>query len=151
MACDIPVPMEKKTGQFRLRAYQGDEYSPYLTADPEPVSTFYIRADTMELQAKAGGSCCLQLSAVGIPRFGGSVIRLTYPKELLELVSVKEQEVYGIGGGEEPSILQVKSNDPGSLRFVCEREIPSGLEWSGLVARLKFTVLQTGAAMIRMR
>ena len=144
------VPLYKKKASYRVRAYEGTSYSPYLTTGVIPIIPIFVREGTASFAVISGQKYSLQINARGIASFNSIIITMEYDTSQLALEPLQEHVSYGIVNNLQPTVYSEVSQNDGQLKFQCVRSISFGNEWAGFVAELQFKAVKTGTATIRL-
>ena len=117
----------------------------YGKAEPDPVLPTQI-----SINAIAGKEYDITLNGSGITSFSGKEIKVTYDAAVFEIVDLsaftKNKET--VTGPIAAVGINITRVSPGEIRFLVDKTIPAGKQWSGVVNVLRLRAKATAQSVI---
>lgn len=145
------IPLYKRTASFRVRAFNGTTYSPYLTSPLIPIIPVFHRDDVLNLEVRRGSHYPVQLHARGIGDFREIIMRLRYASAALQLERLALERPGAkddmFGKTYAPNHREAFRTS-GRLDFQGIKQMRPGNDWNGMVVSILFKALRTGSTDI---
>jgi hypothetical protein len=147
------IPVGHKSASFRVRAFDGMNYSDYLTSPLIPIIPVspVFHEDNITLSAVNRSKHIIQLQSRKIEDFQEIIMKLQYDPVVLHLEKMileRPTDKTDMGNSVFSPNIQVFSQISGEVQFRCIRQMKTNKEWSGLVVSAHFGALQTGNTVI---
>ena len=148
----IYVPLNSKTVMFRVRACDGNGYSPYIVTSVITIEQLLNRRDSILLSVKTGETFEMQIQAEQVVSgWDEFVTTLGYDPAKVEYIDFERcgrwgetKDPDGISAAE--TVIVQKSS--GKVQFACKKPVSLAKEWRGLVGRVRMKGKVNGTTAI---
>lgn len=140
---EVTITSEARPGEISILA-QYDELT--AAAVLKLIEAEEDNNSAVTLHVEAGKPYHIALVGSNITSFADNLYLLQYDDEMLEISSMAAQTgAVGVQIGSVPGVaLEVITHQDGQLQFCCDKTIPEGKAWSGVITIMIFEALQSG-------